>query len=618
MIDATQETTLVSNFKTLFNLDVKEIHPEDIRRDNLDGLVFPEPYDPRTEKRSPGGTSNGETDFHPSATQLNYLTSKSPGISPDKQRLTFHPPPAPPPPPNDHVAQIGNEAQFEQLPPHLREHFLATAAPVIEENGTKSVDHPKRHHKKSVVDSVGSSLEKPSVSEPLSKEQLHAMALAMAQQQQRSGPNNETQKLPSISEMRRDATGSPMLGPNTANNTLPSIRDLIQMPRGQILAAMTGLTQAPNTSFAQQGQISSPPVFSQSMDVPMQQQTSVSGVGPKSNQTPQGGFASAHDEWPHLPAGVVVPRPPHPAHTSKPPGAATSETESEAHQAAAQLVSMANSRNPVPTRHMTPPLADHNQQVASMVINVAVGAEQQKAALSIEHEVAAQLEDFARRKAGQSSKSPPVSVSQAQSALPGPNPVLLNSEQQKQLSIDEQVALQLEEFRRRKAVIEAREALKPKKSPRAKSKRPSPGMSHPDQRHGGANSVDQVVAQLHHMAQKRAHDQQLQQLKTAAAAAPVQRIMSAPAPQPELVAAQVSVSSFSLSVVLEDLQNKNPVSFASEPLCVQFVRCAQACACVCVRVCVTEREQTFRAKTAFCSFHKALKCHRSVFVRSRF
>ncbi len=524
VIDAIQEGTLIQNFKALFNLDVKEIHPEDIRRDSVEGLVFPETYDPRSEKKSPGA-SNGETDLLPSMADFN-LAVKNDRMGLESQNIPFHPP--------NNLAQNVNTSQFEPLPPHLREHFLATSTvgSGVEEKGDKTADYLKRHHKKSMIDSVGMSNK--GNGEPLSKEQLQAMAVAQVAEIDRSialgqtNSNNEAQRLPSIAEIRKDPA-LPVPGTGNVNNTLPSIRDLIQMPRGQILA-MTGLgtsASLPHLTPPPPPPISSAPVFSQSGGNTFQHQHMAPQAAVQSGSLPDpphfsgvnaGGVQSSsgvdpvQEDRPVLPAGVVVPRL---TVQSKPAGKVSSATESEAHQAAAQLVSMANSRHPGSTRHMTPPLADQNHHVAAMVSNVAAGAEQQKAALSIEHEVAAQLEDFAKRKAVNSGKSPPATVRSSQpvpghttttTAAPVPGVV-----PQKELSIDEQVALQLEEFRRRKAVIEAREATKPKKSPRAKTKRSnvasSSSVNLAEQRHLGSNSVNEVVAQLHQMAQKRQEDQ---------------------------------------------------------------------------------------------------------------
>ena len=523
VIDATQETTLIQNFKALFNLDVKEIHPEDIRLESLENLQFPEPYDPRFEKKSPG-TANGETEIFSAITEMNHMV-KNEQITPEKQtRGILHP---------NTYAQTANPDVMEQLPPHLREHFQAAPASdsQLEENGGKTPDYLKRHHKKSIIDSiVPNSNNNPAG--PLSKEQLHALAVAQAAEIDRSmassrnGKNTEIQKLPSIAEMRKESRSSPLVGPSSTSNTLPSIRDLIQMPRGQILA-MTGLGSSQitqnvsgNVSFQQTMGYT----FSQSKhaaidSVARSTDTHVHNVFSTST-VPSRGSAMQQDDRSVLPAGVVVPKLP----LSKPLVAATprvsehAQSESEAHQAAAQLVSMANSRNAVPTRQITAPtvsrvLTDQDQNVAAMVSNVATAAEQQKAALSIEHEVAAQLEDFARRKAGQSGISPPAAVAKSQTnVIQTQKPPVTGSRAQKELTIDEQVALQLEEFRRRKAIIEAQEALKPKRSPKAKYKRGSApqntGVPHQEQRHAGQNSVDEVVAQLHQLAQRRADDQQ--------------------------------------------------------------------------------------------------------------
>ena len=538
VIDATQETTLIQNFKALFNLDVKEIHPEDIRLDSLEGLQFPEPYDPRLEKKSPG-TANGETEIYSAMTELNHMV-KNEQITPEKQTHRILPPKS--------IAQTTNSDAMEQLPPHLREHFLAASITDsrLDENGGKTPDYLKRHHKKSMIDSiVPNSKSNNCPAGPLSKEQLHALAVAQAAEIDRSmaavqdGKTTVSQKLPSIAEMRKESRSSPMVGPSSTSNTLPSIRDLIQMPRGQILA-MAGLgnsqnsqTLSGNAPFSQ----SVGHMFSQSQLTATDTVTKLKGTYVQSvfstGTFPSRGSAMPQDDRSVLPAGVVVPKLPPGKHT---PVTVSSETEhlqseSEAHQAAAQLVSMANSRHVAPSRHVTPPavnrvIPDQDQQVAAMVSNVAAATEQQKAALSIEHEVAAQLEDFARRKAGQPDKSPPAAVAPSQhGVIPTPNPSVSGIRTIKDMSIDKQVALQLEEFRRRKAIIEAQEALKPRKSPKAKHKRSTSsqniGLSHQDQRHCGSNSVDEVVAQLHQLAQKRAEDLQQKIVQSTASSSSV-------------------------------------------------------------------------------------------------
>ena len=496
--------------------------------DNIEGLQFPEPYDPRLEKKSPG-TANGETDILPTMTEMNHMV-KSEKVPLEKQGHGLVP--------SKGYVQGPNPGMMEQLPPHLREHFMATSAGEVrlDENVGKTSDYLKKHHKKTMIDSIGPVSRNDGLSGPLSKEQLHALAVAQAAEIDRSmslargSKGVETQKLPSISEIRKESRSSPIVGSGNTSNTLPSIRDLIQMPRGQVLA-MAGLGTSQNSNNTQPtpgnlpfphtaGHVSHSQAAAvesvsnskgtqlQNIYPPVQSVFNPGAVLPPDTPVQQ-------DDRPVLPAGVVVPRLPHSKRTSVGNETEHMQSESEAHQAAAQLVSMANSRN-VPSRHMTPTtpnrvIADQDQQVAAMVSNVAAAAEQQKAALSIEHEVAAQLEDFARRKSGHSGRSPPAAVASSQPNIVASQKPLVSGPQ-KELSIDQQVAVQLEEFRRRKAIIEAQEALKPKKSPKAKSKRTNlshSGISYQEQRHAGSNSVDEVVAQLHQLAQKRAEDQQV-------------------------------------------------------------------------------------------------------------
>ena len=517
VIDASQESTLIQNFKSLFNLDVKEIHPEDIRMDNIEGLQFPEPYDPRLEKKSPG-TANGETDTLPTVAEINHMV-KNEKVTPEKRGL----------PTEKSYMRSPSPSVMEQLPPHLREHFMATAATNVN-NDSKISDYLHKHNEKVFDHLVVPVSNSDGHAGPLSKEQLHALAVAQAAEIDRSmglaqGSKGGTQKLPSISEIRKESMPPVVVGTSTTSNTLPSIRDLIQMPRGQILA-MAGIGASQNNNV--QVAVGSLP-FPQAVSRTNEQMASVQSIDTSKEIQGQNIYSQAkstfypgvvpslspmqQDERPVLPAGVVVPRLPPSKRTSTGNETEHLQSESEAHQAAAQLVSMANSRN-IPARLKTPTtpsrmIPDQDQQLAAMVSNVAAAAEQQKAALSIEREVAAQLEDFARRKSEHSGKSSPAAMLSAQNLVTMQKSL---REPQKELSIDEQVALQLEEFRRRKAIIEAQEALKPKKSPKAKSKRSNvsyAGVTHQEQRHPGSNSVDEVVAQLHQLAQKRAEDQQL-------------------------------------------------------------------------------------------------------------
>ena len=413
------------------------------------------------------------------------------------------------------------------LPPQLQQHYIGMnqREQQADVSGGKTPDYLKKHHKKSMIEAMNTNnnaeqiYRQQSGEEPLSKEQLHAMAVAQAAEIEKSIALSQkaSNKPPTIAEtlgmmasMVSSATTSHGTGTQTtanSSNVLPSIRDLIQMPRGQVLAMASGLTSSqPLTNTTESAPKVTQPSPKQTYELYIKKQPGTSPESiPKIDELlkdpvflqqaltrgllPSGGvnLPAKQEDRPALPAGIVVPRLPYKQEKVQKRSSTGSESEMyqsevEAHQAAAQLVSMANSRQGIsprlpPSSQAQPrPSVEADKQLAAMVSNVAAGAEQQRAALSIEHEVAAQLEDMAKRKVGQTGKTPPVSTGPA---LPPP----LQSQgvfmPQKELSIDEQVAAQLEEFRRRKAIIEASAALKqPKKSPKA---RPAAGPSKPVQ-----------------------------------------------------------------------------------------------------------------------------------------
>ncbi len=506
IIDATQESTLVQNFKALFGLEIKEIHPEDIRRESLEGLVFPEAIDPRIDRNSLDGPTNGQYD---EAGNYNHFVKS--------ERL-----------PHEKVGDQGivmtremleniERGNIHLLPPQLQQHYIGMnqkeQQPDIQ--GGKTPDYLKKHHKKSMIEAMNTNNNGEQIyrqqEEPMSKDQLHAMAVAQAKEIEKSMALAQklSNKPPTIAETlgmmaSMVSSGPTALGtgtPTTANssNVLPSIRDLVQMPKGQVLAMASGLTSSqPLTNTTESAPKVTQPSPKQTYELYIKKQPGSSPESiPKIDELlkdpvflqqaltrgllPSGGInpPQKQEDRPALPAGVVVPRLPYKQERVAKRRSTGSESEMyqsevEAHQAAAQLVSMANSRQGVSPRlppssqaQPRPAAVDAaDKQLAAMVSNVAAGAEQQRAALSIEHEVAAQLEDMAKRKVGPMSMTPPVSSGPT---LPPPLQSQGVFTPQKELTIDEQVAAQLEEFRRRKAIIEANAALKqPKKSPKAR------------------------------------------------------------------------------------------------------------------------------------------------------